>query len=154
MSASHCWRMTTSGDSIELWFVRIPQSKTFYLFSFFSLPLTSTRWFDQHIQAFLTLRSAVDKSRQHQKNSSEKFLGATWIKLGAAGCEAQMIPLCYAAPLNFFSFSHCQYCWGASSISCSLKKLSFFFSDFDWDRGSSHRSDQMDPRFCLKSEEF
>ena len=32
-----------------------------------SMPITSTRWFNQHIQASHTLRSAVDKYRQHQE---------------------------------------------------------------------------------------
>ena len=48
-----------------------------------SLPLTSNRWFDQHIKAFHTLRSALSAtSRMNyssdiicQKNSSEKTLG-------------------------------------------------------------------------------
>ena len=71
-----------------------------------SLPLTSTRWFDQHIQAFHTLRSAVYKSRQHQEwISSEKFvrMGMPRIEPGAAGSEAWTLPLCYAFLLLFVS---------------------------------------------------
>ena len=32
--------------------------------------------------------------------SQEKFLGTPWIKPRAAGCEASMLPLCYAPPLR------------------------------------------------------
>ena len=46
--------------------IKRPKSATFFCGN--SLPLTSTRWSDQHIQAFHTPRSAVDKSWQHQES--------------------------------------------------------------------------------------
>ena len=40
-----------------------------------SLPLTSTRGFNQHFHAFHSFRNAADKSQQHQECiSSEKFV--------------------------------------------------------------------------------
>ena len=70
-----------------------------YLFCSTSLPLNKDRWFDQHIQAFHTQRSAVDQSQQHHEwISSEKFLGTPRFEPWAAGWESRMLPLCYVAP--------------------------------------------------------
>ena len=41
------------------------------------------------------LTSPIDKSQQHRNNN---FLEMLRIKLGTAGLEARMVPLCYAAP--------------------------------------------------------
>ena len=46
-----------------------------------------------------TLLSAVDKLKQHHKKfHHENSMGMLGIELGAAGWEAQTLPLCYAAP--------------------------------------------------------
>ena len=71
-----------------------------------SLPLTSTRWLNQHIQAFpfphskkcRWLISATSRmNHSSEKNSSEKLLVMPRIKPGAAGSEAGTLPLCYVA---------------------------------------------------------
>ena len=46
----------------------------------------------------LNKQCAIEKSRDYIKNSREIFLEMPRIKLGAAGCEARMLPLCYVAP--------------------------------------------------------
>ena len=70
-----------------------------------SLPLTSTRRFDQHIQAF----PLSEKCRQLLSATSRivlqyKFLAMQRIKPRAAGWEVQMLPLCYPPPPPKFSF--------------------------------------------------
>ena len=82
-----------------------------------SLPLTSARWVRSTIKlctvhSLSLSRTAVDKSLQHrislskripQKNKRNSFVGKTFgngnakIEPGAAGWEAQTLPLCYAA---------------------------------------------------------
>ena len=68
-----------------------------------SLPQTSSRWFDQHTRTFPHSK----KCRQLISATSmiilpNKFLGMSRIEPGTAGWEAQMLPLCYAAPTGFF----------------------------------------------------
>ena len=66
-----------------------------------ALPLTSTSWFDQHIQ---TLRSAVD-NLSNIKNYWETFLGTQRIKPRAAGWEGQTLPvLCRPLPCGVIMF--------------------------------------------------
>ena len=74
-----------------------------------SLPLTSTRWFNQHIQAFHTLRSAVDISRQHQElifvrkilgNAQNRTRGC-WVR------SANATSLLCRPPPEFFSLDLC-----------------------------------------------
>ena len=58
-----------------------------------SLPLTSTRWFDQAFKAF-----PLTSINLRNNNNLETFLGMPRIKPGAAGWEAQALPLCCAPP--------------------------------------------------------
>ena len=55
--------------------------------------------FNWHYQASVhfTLRIAVNKTLVTTKNSLNKFLGMLGIKPRAAGWEARMLPMCYAA---------------------------------------------------------
>ena len=83
------------GRALQAWLIVVQQA----LFCTTSLPLTGTRWFDLRIQAF-------PHSKKCRKSISatsriillKKLSGISRIEPGAAGSEAQMLPLCYANP--------------------------------------------------------
>ena len=56
--------------------------------------------FDWDFQASVrfNLSSAVNKSQQHKNILEKYFWGMLGIEPGAAGWEARLLPLCYAAP--------------------------------------------------------
>ena len=68
-----------------------------FLFCCNSLPRTSTRWLNQHIQAFSTLLEVPLINLSNIKNCWEKLSEMQRIKPGAAGWVVQTLPLCYVA---------------------------------------------------------
>ena len=110
----------------------IVEISRYTIFCSASVPLASTRWVRMTFSS-LCLCSAVNKSQQHKKNSREKYSGTLRIKPGAAGWEARMLPLCYAAPLvHDFLLVRC-WAWNSSPVIrigmiTGLHETSFFLN--------------------------